>query len=317
MNAVEGLPLPLGLGELKRRWLCSGSIQYSVARSGSGGHRVASSLSRFCLGTPLMIRPLFRNLSQGMIAAAALASSVAVVAADSGWYLRGSLGLERPDDADFSDRDCASKRPAALFGCVRGDDGKPIGAYGDFGRYPVLELGIGKRLLPWLRTDLSLGYSFNSDYRGNANFLSVGWREPVSAELNSWTGMLNAFVDLAPLSDADLGRFEPYVGVGLGVAHHRLGRMTYLFPQNPYRHKMSVTPGGDRTQFAYRLALGTGVRLSARLLVDLTAYFADLGKVGTDVGLMQMNHVPTGILIDETEASLRGMGLSIGLRYAF
>ncbi|MBK5932380.1 hypothetical protein CCR82_18070 [Halochromatium salexigens] len=103
----------------------------------------------------------------------------------SDWYLRAAVGIEQSNDAEFSDRDCASQQPAALFGCVRGDDGRPLGAYGDFGRYPLLKVAFGKRLLPWLRTDLSLGYRFDSDYQDNANFLSVGTHEPVSADVES------------------------------------------------------------------------------------------------------------------------------------
>ena len=235
----------------------------------------------------------------------------------SGWYARAALGYEQSNDADFSDRDCRSQRPAALFGCVRGDDGQPIGAYGDFGSYPIVEIAVGKRLLPWLRTDLSLSYRFDMDYQGNANFLTVGANEPVSADLESWTGMANAFVDLAPLIGTDLGRFEPYLGAGIGVARNRLGEVTYRFPENPYRHKLSVTPDGERTNLAYRLSLGTGIRLTETLTLDLSASYTDLGQVGTDTGIMAMNHVPAGILIDETETHLRTLGASIGLRYSF
>lgn len=235
----------------------------------------------------------------------------------SDWYARAALGYEQSNDADFSDRDCRSQQPAALFGCVRGDDGRPIGAYGDFGSYPRVEIAIGKRLLPWLRTDLSVGYRFDMDYQGNANFLGVGANEPVSADLESWTGMANTFVDLAALTNTDLGRFDPYLGAGIGVAHNRLGKMTYRFPENPYRHKLSVTPDGERTNFAYRLTLGTGIRLTETLSLDLSASYTDLGQVGTDTGLMAMNHIPAGILVDETEAHLRTIGASIGLRYDF
>ncbi|MBK5939912.1 outer membrane protein [Halochromatium roseum] len=242
---------------------------------------------------------------------------LATTAESSDWYLRATLGGEQSNDADVFDRDCASQQPAALFGCVRGDDGRPIGAYGDFGRYPLIEVALGKRLLPWLRTDLSLGYRFDSDYQGNANFLSVGTHEPVSAQFESWSSMVNAFVDLAPLIEADLGRFQPFVGVGAGLAYNQLGKMTYRFPQNPYRHKLSVTPDGERTSFTYRLTAGTGIRLTDSLMLDLAVAYSDLGKVGTNAGVMAMNHVPRGIPIDETETHLRALGLSVGLRYGF
>lgn len=253
----------------------------------------------------------------GASVAAALTLAIAGQAEASGWYARAALGYEQSNDANFSDRDCRSQQPAALFGCVRGDDGQPIGAYGDFGNYPIVEMAVGKRLLPWLRTDLSVGYRFDMDYQGNANFLTVGTNEAVSADLESWTGMANAFVDLAPLTNTDLGRFEPYLGAGLGIAYNRLGKVTYRFPENPYRHKLSITPDGERTNLAYRLSLGTGIRLTETLTLDLSASYTDLGQVGTDTGIMAMNHVPAGILIDETETHLRTFGASIGLRYDF
>ncbi|NCA71571.1 MAG: porin family protein [Sphingobacteriia bacterium] len=162
-----------------------------------------------------------------------------------------------------------------------------------------------------------MGYRFGIDYAGNANFLSVGSNQPVSAELESWNGMANVFLDLAPLSGIDLGRFQPYIGAGVGVARNSLGEMTYRFPDNPKRHKISVTPDGDRTNVAYRLAIGTGYALTETIALDLSAYYIDLGKVGTDAGRMAMNTIPAGIPIDETEADLRAFGFSIGLRYDF
>ena len=264
------------------------------------------------------VRPARRQrVRTGLGFAAVLLLCGAGMTESAEWYLRGHLGIEQSNDADFSDRDCASQQPAALFGCVQGEDGRPLGAYGDFGRYPLIEVAFGKRLLPWLRTDLSLGYRFDSDYQGNANFLAVGTHEPVSADFESWSGMVNAFVDLAPLIKADLGRFQPFVGIGAGVAYNQLGKMTYRFPQNPYRHKLSVTPGGERTRFAYRLTAGTGIRLTDSLLLDLSIAYSDLGQVGTDTGIMVMNHVPGGLRIDETESHLRTLGINLGLRYAF
>jgi opacity protein-like surface antigen len=93
--------------------------------------------------------------------------------------------------------------------------------------------------------------------------------------------------------------------------------VTYRFPQNPYRHKISVTPSGERTNFAYRVTLGTEVALTEGLALDLAAYYMDLGEVGTDSGTMAMNNVPSGIVIDETETELRALGFSIGLLYLF
>lgn len=89
--------------------------------------------------------------------------------------------------------------------------------------YPVLEVAFGRQILPWLRADLSVGYRFEADYRGNANFLSVGTDEPVSADLESWNGMVNAFVDIAPPTGQDLGRLSTISGRESGYLSEPLG----------------------------------------------------------------------------------------------
>jgi len=237
------------------------------------------------------------------------------------WYLRGAVGYEKSRTSDFSDTDCASTNPPALFGCVKGGNGQPIGAYGDFGSFPMAEAAIGRQFLPWLRADLALAYRFNMDYQGNANFLAPilnpSPNQPVSAKADSFSGMINLFVDINGFfAEKKLWRFQPYVGGGVGLAYNRLGPMTYLFPDNT-THKVSITPSGDRKDFAFMLAVGTGVMLTDRLSLDIAYRYFDLGRVETASGNMYMNQTPAGIAINSTEAPLRTHGLAVGLRYQF
>ncbi|MRR16042.1 MAG: porin family protein [Deltaproteobacteria bacterium] len=235
-----------------------------------------------------------------------------------GWYLRGAIGYEKSRSADMADVDCSSVSPPALFGCAAGDDGLPIGAYGDFGSFPLAEAALGRRLLPWLRVDLALTYRFHMNYDGNANFLSVGSSQPVSAKADSLSGMLNVFVDINGfLPGKKLWRFEPYLGGGAGFAYNRLGEMTFLFPGNPGAHKISITPAGDRTDFAYMLAAGTGIILTDRLSLDVAYRYSDLGRVETSAGNMFMDVIPAGIAVNGIESRLRTHGLTVGLRYQF
>ncbi|MEE9913748.1 MAG: outer membrane beta-barrel protein [Deltaproteobacteria bacterium] len=236
----------------------------------------------------------------------------------AGWYLRGAVGYEKSLAANFSDTDCASTNPPSLFGCAVGDDGHPIGAYGDFGHFPLAEAAVGRQFLPWLRADLAVSYRFNMNYDGNSNFLSVGVHQPVSAKADSLSGMVNVFVDINGLLPAKkLWRFQPYAGIGAGLSHNRIGQMTYLFPENPGAHKISITPSGDKTDFAYMLAIGTGLLLTEHISLDIAYRYFDLGRVETSPGNMYMDVIPAGIPVGGTESRLRTHGLAVGLRYHF
>jgi opacity protein-like surface antigen len=239
-------------------------------------------------------------------------------AAASGWYIRGAAGYERSLDTDFSDTDCASTHPPALFGCAAGGDGRSIGAYGDFGHFPLAELAVGRQFLAWLRADLAVSYRFNMDYKGNANFLSVGISQPVFAKADSLTGMANVFIDINGFfKPGTLWRFQPYAGGGVGLAYNRIGEMTFLFPENPGAHKISATPSGDRKDFAFMLAVGTGFALTEKLILDVAWRYFDLGRVETSPGNMFMDIRPEGIAISSIESRLRSHGVTLGLRYHF
>ena len=61
-------------------------------------------------------------------------------------YLRAGIDLSRPADTHFTDVDCASLVPAALYGCGLGGDGAPLRSVGDVGTVEGVELGSGT---PW------------------------------------------------------------------------------------------------------------------------------------------------------------------------
>ena len=63
-------------------------------------------------------------------------------------YLRAGLDLSRPADTHFTDADCASLVPAALYGCGAGDDGVPLRSVGDVGTVAGVELGLGYAVAP-------------------------------------------------------------------------------------------------------------------------------------------------------------------------
>jgi opacity protein-like surface antigen len=243
--------------------------------------------------------------------------SIAVPAIAAGWYLRGTLGFEWSLAADFSDADSTATNPPALFGTGPGSDGRSIGASGDFGRFPLWEAAVGKQISPWLRTELAVAYRRDMQYRGQANFRGVPGEQPVSANADALSGMANLFLDIAGLPGIDIGRFQPYLGGGVGVTHNRLGEMTYGFPANPGRNKITITPSGEKTDIAFMVGIGTGIVLSESVVLDLSYRYTDLGRVYTDAGKAYLNNIPAGIDIAETWVPLRSHGVFAGIRYLF
>ncbi len=243
--------------------------------------------------------------------------SAALPAGAAGWYLRGTLGFEWSLTADYSDADSGAANPPALFGVGPGSDGRPIGAYGDFGRFPLVEAAVGKQVLPWLRSELAVAYRPDTQYRGQANFRGIPGEQPVSASADSLSGMANLFLDIAGLFGINLGSIQPYLGGGAGVAHNWLSEMTYDFPGNPGAHKITITPTGKNTDVAFMAAVGTGIVLSRSTLLDIAYRYTDLGRVYTDAGKAQLNNIPAGIEIAETWAPLRTHGVFAGIRYLF
>jgi len=100
------------------------------------------------------------------------------------------------------------------------------------------------------------------------------------------------------------------------MAHNRLSEMTYLFPGNKI-HKVTITPGGTKTDIAFMAAVGTGITLSKGIVLDISYRYTDLGRVETDPGRMVLNNIPAGIDIAGTRAPLRTQGLFAGVRWLF
>ncbi len=248
---------------------------------------------------------------------ALLLFGAAVPAGAAGWYLRGTLGFEWSWAADFADPDSASTNPPALFGTGPGNDGRRIGAYGDFGCFPLVEAAVGKRILPWLRSEFAVAYRPDIRYRGQANFRGVPGEQPVSARADSFSGTINLFFDIAGFLGVDLGRFQPYIGGGVGAARNRLDEMTYLFPGNPGAHKITITPAGTETDFVFMGGIGTGIAVSERIILDISYRYTDLGRMRTEPGKMYLDTRPEGVDIAETRAQLRTHGLFTGVRYLF
>ena len=241
-------------------------------------------------------------------------ASGAAAAADH--YLRGGIGLDWPGNAAFTDVDCSSTSPAALYGCGTGGDGAPYRSVGDFGTAPAIELGLGYTAGP-ARFELLVEYRPHFAFDGRSNYLAPGSREEVKAKLSSVSGMLAGFVDLVGLGLPKPGPLAPFVGAGIGVVHIRIGKTTMTFPTTT-----TTVPGGSRTGPAWMVTAGLAMAVGKRTVLDLAWRYTDLGKVRTGRGAGRVvwrdgSREPRPLDLAPTEARLRGHGVRLSLRYAF
>jgi opacity protein-like surface antigen len=244
--------------------------------------------------------------------AAASRSSGIPPAARRGAYGRLGIGFEWPRNSRYSDTNCAATDPPALFGCASGEDGRRLGAYGDFAQTLVPDVAIGYRLNDWLRAEALLSWRVGTDFRGQSNFTGAGVSQPVSGSVASVTGFGVAYLDLPRI-----GKVRPFFGAGLGVSRNRMGAMTYAFPALA-GSATTTTLGGTSSHRAYLLVAGLSVPLGDRLDLDLAYRRTDLGQLQTDSGEAEIVRArgTRSLVIGGTKAALRSDGVMVSLRYA-
>ena len=191
----------------------------------------------------------WRRAATAGLAAATLMASGPVAAED--FYLRTGIGLDRSAETRFTDTDCASLSPAALYGCGPGPDGAPRSSLGDFGTRTGLGLGIGYAAAFSTRFEVLMEDHPRFAFEGHANFLESTRQQSVSAALSSLSGLLTAYVDLPRLGLPRLGPFSPFIGSGVGVARLELDDTRMTFPKTT-----TLVPGARRVNLAWILMTG-------------------------------------------------------------
>ncbi len=134
----------------------------------------------------------FKFLVTTAVLAGIACSATAALAEDYRAYISGSLGWSKAEDAELD-------IPSIPLTTEIGYDNDSYSAI----------VALGKRFHPNLRGEIEVGYNkADMDTLGGAN---------VEGEMRTWTGLLNAYVDIMPQHV-----FSPYLSAGLGVAQHSL-----------------------------------------------------------------------------------------------
>lgn len=228
------------------------------------------------------------------------------------YYLRAGASLDLSSKTRFGDRNCLSTSPAALYGCGTGGDSIARGTRGDFGVAGGVEVGLGYIATPGLRLETSLSYRPSFTFEGTANFLQTDTLQSVSADLQSASGTVAAYLDLTAY-----GPFRVFAGTGAGLHYVDISEFHMTFPRT-----QTIVPDGQRVDFTVMLAAGVATSLSDKITLDLAWRYADWGIVETGRATGQVvwkdgSREPLELDLAETWAMHRAQGFKVSMRYGF
>ena len=251
------------------------------------------------------------------VAAGDSASMLSPTGAADAYYVRVGVAFDWPEEARFTDEDCSSASPAALYGCGNGPDGVPYNTLGDFASIGGFELGVGRVATPLLRLEAVVQYRPDASFEGRANYLEATRRQEVRTDVSSLTALVAAYADLPELGVPRFGPFSPFAGAGVGLSRLELGETRMEFPRTT-----TIVPGGTRTNLAWMVTAGVAVALSERMTLDIAWRYTDFGTVRTDRGQGWVvwrdgSREPRELDLAETRADLSSHGVLASLRYAF
>lgn len=124
-----------------------------------------------------------------------------------------------------------------------------------------VEGGLGCRVTPYLRADVTIGYRDGMHLEDKGNTLD--------ANFSAVTGMVNAYWDIAHVNG-----ITPYVGAGIGLTANILSGIGRPMFQS----------GNTTYDFAYALMAGVSYDVSERVTVDAGYRFVDLGSAEASGG---------------------------------
>ena len=244
-------------------------------------------------------------------ASAALMAAPSIASADDteGWYLRGNAGYGVHTDVDLTGD------------IVSGQHGNGLQSEGN------------------VAGSLGLGYDFGNNWRLEldgaslwTDFGSISQIPSTSAKFRTNSAMLNAIYDFD-----DFGRWEPYVGAGIGlveakanlVAQDFLSPLTVANPACLGARSLLVNrdPGGriqpeacavndSDTSLGYQLLAGLGYDISDNLKWDTHYRYLDAGSFDFD-GIRTNGISGSTNALNVAAAGLGAHSLMTGFRYLF
>jgi len=163
----------------------------------------------------------------------------------------------------------------------------------------VVGAGVGIKILPFLRTDITASY--RPSYAGSATVDGILEK----SEIKNLSGFLNAYFDI-PTGPFPL---TPYVGAGVGIARNELGTTTATNGVSTV-----AIAGTTQTNLAFQLMGGVSFPIFVGTALDFSYHYLDAGQFKTSTNAT-LNGVP--VALAASSGRLRAHEVQIGLRVGF
>ena len=219
-----------------------------------------------------------------LLCAAALAASVAVApGAMAQVYLRIDGGGAISANTDLEDTNPTASNTTLGFDRFNGD----------LGTSPLGSAGIGYRISPSFRMDLTGSYVTPLDFRGT-DALGLG----ATARAKPIFGLLNSYIDFAALAGMPASSVQPFLVFGLGASHTQLDTVTAA-------SGVVIASGRTKTQFAWGIGGGVGFPLGRVVTFDVMYKYIDLGNAESASSVGGGTPVRIGIQLHTLTAGFR------------
>jgi opacity protein-like surface antigen len=231
-----------------------------------------------------------------------------------GYYLRLDVGAARSESSGFSQADLSA------------NGGRFVSE--SLGTQPVLAIGIGRQISPWIRTDLTGEYRVPSSLGAYDNLTAtlISNGEILQAnttyrgEYSSLVGLANVYFDLGHWRG-----FTPYVGAGIGAARNKISDFTTATIgslTDPHTGKKTsqatsaTSPDHSSWNLAWALMAGVSFDVTDATKLDVGYRYIDLGSgeaASSDVIYCRCGAIGQPLKLHDLTAN----EIRIGLRFQF
>lgn len=226
-----------------------------------------------------------------------------------GWYLRGDVGVGLMELRKTVAVDVSTPPSPYYYDKVQDHIGDQV----------FVGAGVGYQFNPWLRGDLTGEYRTYSDWKFIAEDKSngaTGYYNYASGKFASVVGLANLYVDLGTWYGV-----TPFVGAGVGVAHHMFSSVTDQGLGLATGGAAGVAggfgygPAHDKTNLAWALHAGLGYAVTPNLKLELGYRYLNMGDAKTGVVSCLPSCAPANFKTVYKVTDIESHDFKIGMRW--